>query len=170
MILLIGQFFLARFQLAMWGSRCQTLLNELEDKVEGQKTPKFLNVWNNFILANDSSNTWFSLTEYITKKPPIMVDIVCNYAGFELFIDFLLGDYLISKKLASKVRFHLKPIPWFVQQATARDVELLLKNLEKCGVRAVSERASIWRQYFTDSHFEIVHTNYFWISPYEYYK
>lgn len=157
--------------MSMWGKRCQILLDELDlDEIGNGQTLEFINRWNSQIICDESSFIWYCLTEYIEKKPPFMVDIVCNEIGIELLIDLFLAEYLIEKKIASKVRFHLKAIPWFVMQATNRDMEWFLNHLESKNHRLISDRVQRWRNYFSNSQFVKAETQYFWTSPYEYYK
>jgi len=42
-------------------------------------------------------------------------------AGYELFTDLCLADYLLSYKFVNIVRFHGKAIPWFVSDVTLKD-------------------------------------------------
>ncbi|EDX08159.1 GD25150 [Drosophila simulans] len=51
------------------------------------------------LLADQSSDVWQDLTE---ASAPVYVDIVCDNAGFELFADLLLGEYIIESGLASR--------------------------------------------------------------------
>lgn len=42
-------------------------------------------------------------------------------AGYELFTDLCLADYLVTYKFVNIVRFHGKAIPWFVSDVTEQD-------------------------------------------------
>jgi len=48
-------------------------------------------------------------------------DIILDNAGYELFTDLCLADYLITFKFVNIVRFHGKAIPWFVSDVTNQD-------------------------------------------------
>lgn len=154
----------------MWGNRCQVLLDELEDDELSIKKLQFLNCWNNRIIANECSHIWLCLTDQMQKEQSSIVDIVCNETGLELLIDFFLAEYLIEKKLATKVRFHVKAIPWFVIHTTAKDIDWLLSYLEKSLSRPVVEKVLYWKQFFVKSRFVIAPVQHFWTCGYEYYK
>lgn len=59
----------------------------------------------------------------------VRLDVVLDNAGFELFTDMCLVDFLCSSNLVQEVYFHLKELPWFVSDATARDIEWTLQTL-----------------------------------------
>lgn len=48
-------------------------------------------------------------------------DIILDNAGYELFTDLCLADYLVTYKFVNIVRFHGKAIPWFVSDVTSQD-------------------------------------------------
>jgi hypothetical protein len=56
------------------------------------------------------------------------VDIVCDNAGHEFLSDLLLAAYLL-KNWPGVVRLHVKPMPWFVSDATIADAEASLNAL-----------------------------------------
>ena len=58
------------------------------------------------------------------------VDIVLDNAGFELFVDLVLGGYLIQTGLASEVVLHPKSIPWFVSDVVPKDFAELLDVMQ----------------------------------------
>lgn len=49
------------------------------------------------------------------------LDIILDNAGYELFTDLCLADYLVTYKFVNTVRFHGKAIPWFVSDVTSQD-------------------------------------------------
>lgn len=48
-------------------------------------------------------------------------DIILDNAGYELFTDLCLADYLVTFKFVNTVRFHGKVIPWFISDVTTQD-------------------------------------------------
>jgi len=56
----------------------------------------------------------------------IVVDIVMDNAGFELFSDLCLADFLIATGLASHVRLRVKVHPWFVSDTSQKDIDWVL--------------------------------------------
>ena len=65
---------------------------------------------------------------------------VCDNAGRELVADLLLVDRLLADDLAASVTLHLKPSPYFVSDATARDLADCLGALPGPLGRAAGER------------------------------
>ena len=57
------------------------------------------------------------------------VDIVLDNSGFELFVDLILGGYLLSSGLATSVVLHPKRLPWFVSDVTPKDFSDLLNSM-----------------------------------------
>ncbi|KAG0364893.1 hypothetical protein BGX24_004409, partial [Mortierella sp. AD032] len=62
------------------------------------------------ILSNDSELLWSKVKSLRNGR----VDIILDNAGFELYVDFVIADYLIRAGFASEIVFHAKRIPWFV--------------------------------------------------------
>ena len=57
------------------------------------------------------------------------IDIVLDNSGFELFVDLILGGYLLSEGLATSVVLHPKRLPWFVSDVTPKDFSDLLNSM-----------------------------------------
>lgn len=121
------------------------------------------------ILVNDNKQI-FECLESADRSKPVIVEIINDNAGFELYTDVILADYLIEKRLASKVRFSVKPIPWYVSDATPADVTWTFDFLCKHTSGRVRELGGKCKQRFDDGTFLISPIHYFWVSPYEYYK
>jgi hypothetical protein len=65
---------------------------------------------------------------------------VCDNAGRELVADLLLVERLLADGLASSVTLHLKPVPYFVSDATARDLVDCLDALARAGAADAVDR------------------------------
>ncbi|KAF7373390.1 DUF89 domain-containing protein [Mycena sanguinolenta] len=71
-----------------------------------------------FILRDDQEKVWNHVKSLSNGK----VDFVLDNAGFELFTDFVLADFLVTyTPYVSTVIFHPKLIPWFVSDVTPDD-------------------------------------------------
>uniref|UniRef100_A0A1A9WXK0 Sugar phosphate phosphatase n=1 Tax=Glossina brevipalpis TaxID=37001 RepID=A0A1A9WXK0_9MUSC len=125
--------------------------------------------WDSNILVNNTRTVWNCL-QSADRSKPIIVDFVCNDGNFELYADCVLAEYLIEKQLASKVRFHVKPIPWYTFDATPEDVQNMLQFMRSNPSGVVSEQGRKWKQYFDEEKFIIAPVNYFWTSAYEFFK
>ncbi|WVO22832.1 uncharacterized protein IAS62_004175 [Cryptococcus decagattii] len=79
-----------------------------------------------FILRNDLSKSW----EHIKGLKNGRIDFVMDNAGFELFTDFILADFLIScTPFVGTVVFHPKAIPWFVSDVVPYDFAWAIDSL-----------------------------------------
>ncbi|KMY95698.1 damage-control phosphatase ARMT1 [Drosophila simulans] len=116
------------------------------------------------LLADQSSDVWQDLIE---ASAPVYVDIVCDNAGFELFADLLLGEYIIESGLASRVRFHVKAIPWFISDCTHKDFNWLLKFLRKHEFQELNAFGKRIRAYIRDRSFILCDKSYFWTSGHD---
>ncbi|ODN74806.1 hypothetical protein L202_07121 [Cryptococcus amylolentus CBS 6039] len=79
-----------------------------------------------FILRNDMSKAW----ELLKTLKDGRVDIVLDNAGFELYTDFILADFLVScTPFVNEVVFHPKAIPWFVSDVLPYDFSWAIDSL-----------------------------------------
>ncbi len=81
-------------------------------------------------LVDDSAALWDVL-----DRGGLTAAWVCDNAGRELVADLLLVDRLLADGLAATVTLHLKPRPYFVSDATVRDLAdcLLALGAEPAG-------------------------------------
>ncbi|KAL1457622.1 hypothetical protein WDU94_007830 [Cyamophila willieti] len=114
-----------------------------------------------FILVDDTEKVYHALTEIPVNGQPKILDIVLDNAGFELYFDLCLADFLLSAKIVTHVRFHPKNYPWFVSDTTTHDFYWMISttkdnkdpNLRKIGTR--------WQKYVDEGKFS-VETDEFW--------
>ncbi|EDV37104.1 uncharacterized protein Dana_GF11599 [Drosophila ananassae] len=149
-------------KLCVWGNRCDlSMTKKGPDMMLLQK----LKQYDADLLADQSADVWNDLIE---AYDPVYVDIVCDNAGFELFTDLLLGDYLIQAGLAERVRFHVKAIPWFVSDVTANDFHWMLKFFSSSATyphfKSFGRRL---RGYLRNRSFILCDTSYFWTIGYD---
>ncbi|ORX36113.1 hypothetical protein BD324DRAFT_630234 [Kockovaella imperatae] len=79
-----------------------------------------------YILRNDLPKVW----EYLKTVKDGRLDIVMDNAGFELYTDFILADFLIScTPFVKEVVFHGKAIPWFVSDVLPYDFTWAIDSL-----------------------------------------
>ncbi|CAH2098597.1 unnamed protein product [Euphydryas editha] len=64
----------------------------------------------------------------MTTPQTVMFDIVCDNAGYELFTDLCVANFLVSQGIVRKVRFHVKRIPWFVSDVTPKDFKHVISS------------------------------------------
>ncbi|KAH9450568.1 hypothetical protein Pst134EB_018099 [Puccinia striiformis f. sp. tritici] len=70
-------------------------------------------------------------TNYQSQTRSGRLDFVLDNAGFELFTDLVLADWLISNSKATQIVFHPKLIPWFVSDVMRKDVDQLLEAMSE---------------------------------------
>ncbi|KAH8283607.1 hypothetical protein KR018_009126 [Drosophila ironensis] len=121
------------------------------------------------VLVNDAAEIWECLEKRNAKKCK-QVDYVLDNAGYELFCDFLLAEYLIEKGLATSVRFHVKAHTWFVTDATERDFRWTLDYLSHHSDYMISLMGKKFLRFLEEGLFELAPTSHFWTSPYPFYR
>jgi len=87
------------------------------------------------VIVDQSARLWELL-----DAGGLRVAWICDNAGRELVADLLLVDRLLADGLASSVTLHLKPLPYFVSDATARDFVDCLEALGAAGGGAAVAR------------------------------
>ena len=121
--------FLELAQVALWGNATDlSLLQGLShaDIQALQKTGKAAQrEAEHLILVNDLDKAW----QHLQTLQGAQVSIVLDNAGFELYGDLLMADWLLSTPFCSKVVFHPKDIPWFVSDVLPTDIETTLDAL-----------------------------------------
>jgi len=114
------------------------------------------------ILLNHSEAVVAHLSGLAKKNA--RVDFIVDNAGFELVGDLALADFLLSSGMAAAVRFHLKPHPTFVSDATIEDVRQTLANLAANANPAVRAMATRLQGRLSRAHFRLLE-DWFWTSP-----
>ena len=98
----------------------------------------------------------------------VSVDIVLDNAGFELLTDLCLADFLVSKRLCSRVTFYVKCLPWFVSDAMKTDFMWLIEQVESSSTNAAwPSAAKRWREHLNNGQW-IVQSHPFFTLPYDY--
>lgn len=159
--------------MSLWGNRCDLSITSGK---EIRPTGNLLEVIDNLnanLLIDQSAKIWQCLESGAEKnvlEKRIFVDFICDNAGFELFTDLVLAQYLVDHRLANSVRFHLKAIPWYVSDTTVQDVNCTLKYLQEHESLALNRLGKTWSRYFEDGRFQLAQRDDFWTSPYEFYR
>ncbi|GJQ84217.1 hypothetical protein Trydic_g2887 [Trypoxylus dichotomus] len=150
-------------KLNLWGNKCDlsisngVVTNETSQLMELEKL-------NNNILSDYSEEIWSTI---IASDGSNIIDIVLDNAGYELYTDLCLADFLITNKYASKVRFYVKTIPWFISDVMTKDITWTLKQLNNSNDSALKELGRRWSKYF-ESRIWTVEEHDFWILPVTY--
>ncbi|MEA3336982.1 MAG: damage-control phosphatase ARMT1 family protein [Chloroflexota bacterium] len=128
---------------SLWGNQadlCYAAVAELARQRRGAR----LDEQDAYLLVDDSSAIAGFLLEAATGKAPPSIAIVADNAGTELAMDLTLADYLLSTQLAGQVTFFLKPQPYFISDATIRDVFAGLQALSRGGPHTTLAAQRLW--------------------------
>ena len=131
----------------MWGNKCDLSISAGRENSQKFNPVKQLDSLTRYVLHDDTDKVWSALIE---KNGAARVDIVLDNAGFELFTDLCLAEFLIASNIASCVHLHGKCLPWFVSDVTPRDFEYTLNKLEKDDDAVIKSLACRWRERLAD--------------------
>lgn len=150
----------------MWGNRCDLSISNGREIKQTDNPFESLASYESCILANDSTAIWNCLK---SGGPQCTVDFILDNAGYEVFTDFVLADFILRYNFANKIRFHCKAIPWFISDVVySRDLHWTIKQLvnnELATVKAIGNRLT---EYVNGGRLEFQPIQFFWTSPYEF--
>ncbi|XP_067633435.1 damage-control phosphatase ARMT1-like [Eurosta solidaginis] len=156
-------------RLNLWGNQCDILADTEKYTVRKKGAFQHLREYEKNIII-DNSNSIINCLKTADHSKPILIDFISDNAGYELVVDFILAHYLLEAKMVDKVRFHLKAVPWFVSDVTHTDFLWTLQQLKKQSGRCTQDYARLWYQFLNDGKFEVITADYFWTTPYEFYR
>lgn len=106
------------FQVCLWGNSTDLslLIDMSEEDIRNLQSTggDHLAATQKNILGNDIDKVWDHLKDSKNGR----IDFVLDNAGFELFTDLVLADFLLQSGLASQIKFHGKRFAWFVSDVT----------------------------------------------------
>ncbi|XP_017078746.1 damage-control phosphatase ARMT1 [Drosophila eugracilis] len=153
----------------MWSNSNDVSSNPDTVKQSNRQVLENVAVTDNHVLVNQAADIWSCLDNQKTKKQK-QVDFILDNAGYELFCDFIVAEYMIEKGLATKVRFHVKAHPWFVTDVTERDFKWTLEYLSQHVDYIISLIGKKFLQYLDEGKFELAPLSHFWTSPHAFYS
>ncbi|PSN49815.1 Protein-glutamate O-methyltransferase, partial [Blattella germanica] len=143
-------------KISLWGNHFDLSLPVQGDDDDVNTPLQNLDKLDNHIVVNDLEKVWNIL------------NIVNDNAGYELFCDLCLADFLCFSDLVNKINFHVKAIPWFISDATIHDFNWLLHILESSNVSSsLPILAARWRNYLDSGRWQI-NNEIFWTLPHTY--
>jgi hypothetical protein len=116
-----------------------------------------------YLIADNSTE----MTEHVSilDHKTARYDVIVDNAGFELFCDLCLADFLATTGMAAQVFIHLKAHPTFVSDAMAKDVGDTVDFLRRNeGPRALQELGQRWASHI-DSGRWLLREDFFWVQP-----
>lgn len=155
------------FQLNLWGNRCDLSISA--GKEIKQTGNPFLQIdsLNPFVLVDKCKEIWDYVNNGQSSKT---IDFILDNAGYELFTDLVLASFFLDNQLASKIRFHIKAIPWFISDVNIYDFEFTIKTMAEHEDVHLSSFGKKLQEYNNGGKIELVKNEYFWTGPYEFYR
>ncbi|XP_040094627.1 damage-control phosphatase ARMT1 [Oryx dammah] len=157
-------------QISLWGNKCDLSLSGGEHISQKTNIMNSLEDLKPFILVNDMDHLWSLLNnckKTREKESVTRVDIVLDNSGFELITDLVLADFLLSSKLATKIHFYGKTIPWFVSDTTIHDFNWIIKQLKHSNNKWVSQCGFDWEDHIKMGRWVYL-DHIFWTLPHEF--
>lgn len=152
-------------QISLWGNKCDLSISAgSRQTASGDPVDQLTRLKDN-ILVNHWQEAWNILEE--KQDTNQIVDIVMDNAGFELFSDLCLADFLISCNVAKTVRFRLKNQPWFVSDTTRQDFDWSLNALLENSLPSLSQLGVRWKEYLKTGQWTVCQDP-FWTYPHVY--
>lgn len=152
---------------ALWGNRMDLSLWPVGGGDEEDASDAFasvLEVGQRRILSNDINKLAAFVAEW---EDGGRVDIIVDNAGFELFCDLCLADFLVETKLADVVYLQLKAYPVFVSDAMEKDVKWSIEFLRRGGAEGVDEVKQLgerWASHVKKRRW-VLQEDFFWVQP-----
>ncbi|XP_043646259.1 damage-control phosphatase ARMT1 [Drosophila teissieri] len=154
-------------KLNLWGNRCDlSITSGKQVKPTGNAFDQVTDLEEK-LLIDGTAEVWKALDGASGEG---IVDIIFDNAGYELYTDLILAEYIIDKGLAAKVRFNSKAIPWFISDVMEHDFHWTLQFLADHPEPALSEVGKKWQRLTSEGKFELSPLEHFWTSPYEFYR
>lgn len=117
-------------KMCLWGNATDLSLLTTRASKDIQKLQESESLKNSDnILVDHSDQVYHVLKKQRDEGKVGRVDIVLDNSGFELFVDLVLGGYLLAAGFATEMIFHPKSLPWFVSDVLLDDFADLINAL-----------------------------------------
>lgn len=142
----------------MWGNRCDLSISSGEiEAVQGAGHTSHLQHMKENIIVDNSQEVWDAIHSEKTTR----IDFVLDNSGFELFTDLCFAEFLLHANFAKEIHLHTKEIPWFVSDASKKDVLWMVEQMKCSSNKCLSLLGDRWLQRFQDGSF-VLQSNHFW--------
>nr|CAI5827285.1 unnamed protein product [Callosobruchus analis] len=155
--------FIALLKLNLWGNKCDLSisLGKMADNSILMDTAAL----DDHILCNHCEAIWEAVSG--TKAQSHTITIVFDNAGYEVFTDLCIADYIITTKLADNIMLYVKTIPWFISDVMTHDLYWMLDQMKKSDDKYLKPLGEKWSQYLQDGVWKVVESH-FWTLPFDY--
>lgn len=144
---------------ALWGNRIDLSVFPT-DANESERTRIDSAREQAHILVDHSS----TIAAKIANFDRVRIDFIIDNAGFELFCDLCLVDFLLDTGIANQIYLHLKPHPLFVSDAMIKDVDHTIELLTVDSNEQVQLLGCRLQNYITQGRL-LYREDYFWTAP-----
>lgn len=159
-----GNIFL---QLDLWGNRCDLSISAGKEIKQSGNPFLQIDALNPFVLVDRSKDIWNCI---ISGGSNQTIDFILDNAGYELFTDLVLAGFLLDNQLASKIRFHIKAIPWFISDVNAFDFDWTIKTMAEHEDANLSGFGKKLDELKNAGKIVMIENEYFWTGPCEFYR
>ncbi|XP_015431850.1 PREDICTED: protein-glutamate O-methyltransferase-like [Dufourea novaeangliae] len=153
-------------QLNLWGNKCDLSLSAGTEVSQSSNPIEILKSVQTDILVNNSECIWNLLRKNETNNSDI-IDMVLDNAGYEFFTDLCLGVFLITNKLAGRIRFYVKQYPWYVSDTMKKDFHWTLDYMNNSSSKDLQKLAKLANNYLKNNVWTIEEESY-WTGPYDF--
>ncbi|XP_043229339.1 damage-control phosphatase ARMT1-like [Amphibalanus amphitrite] len=101
--------------ISLWGNKCDLTMGGMSMKTSPLAQ---LSELAKYLLSDRHKDIFAYLHKLQQSGKVTRIDFICDNAGFELFSDLCLADFLSASGLAQRITFHVKAFPWFVSDTT----------------------------------------------------
>ncbi|VEN50039.1 unnamed protein product [Callosobruchus maculatus] len=155
--------FVALLKLNLWGNKCDLSisLGKMADNSALFDTAKL----DDHVLCDHCEDIWEAVSD--TAGPSNRIAIVFDNAGYEVFTDLCIADYIISRRMADNVTLYVKTIPWFISDVMLHDLNWTLQQMKKLDDKYIKPLGEKWSDYIEDGSWKVIESD-FWTLPYNF--
>ncbi|XP_052872013.1 damage-control phosphatase ARMT1-like [Anopheles cruzii] len=165
----IGEFFRKLLKLNLWGNRCDLSISAGQDVKQDGDPFSLLEALDRCIVSDQTLDIWRCVSSADSDDTDRVVEIINDNSGYELFTDLCLADFIVHHRIAPKVCFNVKAIPWYISDVTPKDMQWTLDTLAGHATQPLLSRfGTRLKQHFDTGAFELRALSNFWTSPYEF--
>lgn len=151
----------------LWGNRIDLSISVGANVTQCEDPFAMVDRLEDCILANDFDALWNALSGTPADPAATTIDLIHDNAGYELFTDLILIDFILTHNIARRVRCHVKTIPWFVSDVMPEDFEWTLAQLNSSDKLELKGFGMRLMEYIQAGRLVCL-PNDFWTSPYDF--
>lgn len=162
-IIIVFIFVYLILQFSLWGNKFDLSVFSGEVLLQHAQLDTKLHDMKKKILSNNTQQAW----KVICDSENGRVDFILDNAGFELFSDLCLAEFLLNLEKTSVVHLHVKDVPWFVSDTTEKDLFWTLNQLKNSSLEVLSKLGHQWLERIEDGSF-LIRKHRFWTVCHDY--